>query len=301
MPFQKRVLVTGATEKQGLAVIDALLASPMTPAFNIFAVTPDSRSPAARALLRKSSTITLIEGNLDDCGAIFRKMPHPIWGVFLIQNCSASSVETRQGNAMIDASIQNGVVHFIYSSVDRGGPKSDLGNPKIPQFVAKHQIESYLKEISIGTGMSWTVLRSTAFFDNLNPDMDGKVFAKAWSTMGTKKLQFVSAKDVGKFAAMSFHRPGKFMNEAISLAGDELTQQQANLVFKKALGRKLPMTFDMWKTMVFMSAREKGLLFRWFENEGFGADVQECRRINPQMEDLRKWLINSSTWSTECT
>ena len=32
-------------------------------------------------------------------------------------------------------------------------------------------------------------------------------------------------------------------------------------------------------------------MFEWFEKHGYGADVGECRRLNPGMQDLRAWLV----------
>lgn len=65
----KVFLVTGATGKQGGAVIDALLAQPSS--FTILAITRNTNSASAQKLAANSPIIKLIQRNLDDIPAIF--------------------------------------------------------------------------------------------------------------------------------------------------------------------------------------------------------------------------------------
>lgn len=97
-----------------------------------------------------------------------------MYGVF---NVTATLKEEEQGNKTVDAALANGVEHFVYTSIDRGGPKSDNNPTSVPHFATKHTVELYLKEKAAGWKMNWTILRPTAFFDNLTPDFPGKGFA----------------------------------------------------------------------------------------------------------------------------
>src|SRR5437667_8612141 len=85
----KTVLVTGATGKQGGAVIDALLAAQPNPPFDIAAVTRDTSSNSAQALASKPQ-VRLIQGNLNEPTAIFEQLEN-VWGVFSVQVPSRSS------------------------------------------------------------------------------------------------------------------------------------------------------------------------------------------------------------------
>jgi uncharacterized protein YbjT (DUF2867 family) len=76
-----RILVTGATGKQGGACVNALLASSNT--HDIYAVTRTSKSPAAEKLAKRG--VHVIEGNLDDPDSIFAKIDGVLDGVFLVQ------------------------------------------------------------------------------------------------------------------------------------------------------------------------------------------------------------------------
>jgi nucleoside-diphosphate-sugar epimerase len=85
----KSILVTGATGKQGGAVVNALLADDAD--MEILAVTRNPQSGAAKKLADKSPKIKIVQGDLDDPAEIFRNAhqvsssSEPIWGVFSVQ------------------------------------------------------------------------------------------------------------------------------------------------------------------------------------------------------------------------
>ena len=58
-----------------------------------------------------------------------------------------------------------------------------------------------------------------------------------WEQIGEKKLQLVSTNDIGWFAAHAFSHPNQYRNRALSLAGDELTQPEAALIFRDVIGK----------------------------------------------------------------
>ena len=74
-------------------------------------------------------------------------------------------MEERQAYLVINEAIRNGVEHFVFTSVDRGGPSvSDKSPTDIPHFASKHRIEEYLKEKSTGTKTQWTYLETGDFY-----------------------------------------------------------------------------------------------------------------------------------------
>lgn len=87
----KAILVTGATGKQGGAVIRALTAA--NPDIRLLAVTRDETSAAAEKVAAESEEVFLVQGDLDDTDAIFKEAEKvttlPIRGVFSVQVCSA--------------------------------------------------------------------------------------------------------------------------------------------------------------------------------------------------------------------
>lgn len=77
MAFPRRLVVTGATGKQGGALISALLERSTQP-FEIYAITRNAASKSARALASKPN-VHVVEGDFDNAGAIFEQVEKP-WG-----------------------------------------------------------------------------------------------------------------------------------------------------------------------------------------------------------------------------
>ena len=301
MMAPRRILVTGATGAQGGAALKALLADPRPFEHKILALTRNTSSAKAQTLAANPN-VELLAGDLDDCPAIFAKAggSDSIWGVFLVTVPAKDTInkEQVQGCAMVDAAVANRVKHFVYTSVDRGGPnRSDTNPTEIGHFLSKHHVEQHLKEKSRGTDMTWTILRPVAFMDNLKPGFFCKMFGAMWLGMGENtKLQLVSTKDIGLFAAKAFagYDSEEYKDQAISLAGDDLTQPEANEVFWKVFGRPLPRTFVFWGNLLEYMIAEVGTMFTWFKEEGYGADIGQCRKMNPKLMDLETWLRDES-------
>ncbi|KAL4779416.1 hypothetical protein BJX76DRAFT_365250 [Aspergillus varians] len=294
---RKTVLVTGATGRQGGALIQSLLSAPDTAGLNIIAVTRDVTSPRALKL-GANFNVSVVDGNMAQPEAIFQKVS-PVWGVYSVQ--VNSDAEEQQGKAIVDAAIAHGVHHFVYSSGDRGGPEKSPVNPtKVKNFAAKHRIEKHLMEKAAANpqNMSYTILRPVTFFENLTTDIHGKGFARMWEQMGDKKLQFVSTRDIGRVAAMSFMSPQDYQDVALTLVGDELTQTEADAVFKSTMGFSMPLApCPIASTVKFLLKGTVGDMFRWFEHEGYGGDVAACRKLYPGMLDFKAWIEeNTGQW-----
>ncbi|KAF7547424.1 hypothetical protein G7Z17_g7745 [Cylindrodendrum hubeiense] len=290
MSLQKTVLVTGATGKQGGALIDNILASSQAASFRIVAVTRDVTSSKAQKLATYPN-VSVIEGDLSNADDIFNKAG-PVWGVYSVQ--INSDQEEQQGKAIIDAAILHGAQHFVYSSGDRGGPERSPNNPTfVKNFAAKHAIEKHLEQRveKSPQHMTFTILRPVTFFDNITTDIHGKGFARMWEQLGTKKLQMVSTKDIGWFAAQSFLQPEKYRNAALTLVGDELTQPEAELIFREIMKQPMQMApCPIASAVKFVLKGSVGDMFKWFGKEGYGGNVEECRSKNPRMQDFRAWL-----------
>lgn len=88
---RRAILVTGATGKQGGATIDWLIANGALKDHVLLAVTRDRTSGAAKKL--ESRGVKIVQGDLNDCSAIFKDAQRvlggdnhaQIWGVFSVQ------------------------------------------------------------------------------------------------------------------------------------------------------------------------------------------------------------------------
>ncbi|KAK4691940.1 hypothetical protein P7C71_g5170, partial [Lecanoromycetidae sp. Uapishka_2] len=309
MASPKSILVLGATGKQGKKVIETLLSSEHKDAFTILALTRNPESPSAKALTAKSSTIKIIKGNLNDVPAILKAALEatgdtPIWGVFSVQQAiqdgATQETETKQGKDMVDGAVAHDVKVFVYTSVDRGGDKSDTNPTYVPHFISKHNIELHLREKAKESGMCYTILRPVAFMEGMTPGFMGKVFGTVVKTSSkpSKPLAFVATSDIGFFAAQAFLQPESpdYRNKAISLAGDELTFDQMNEVFKHTLGYPVPTTFEFVARFIKWMVTDFGTMFKWTDEEGFDVDIAKLKKMNPGMMTLGDWLVKEGGW-----
>ena len=197
---------------------------------------------------------------------------------------------------MVDAALANDVKFFVYSSVDRGGDKKSWENPTdVPHFISKHNIEHHLVKATKGKEMQWTILRPVAFMDNFLPGFTGKIMTTAWTmALQGKPLQLVSVRDIGWFAAQAFLRSAHYAGRAISLAGDEPDLAQANKEFEARIGHKLPETFHFLTRLIMWFSKEFGNMFRFFDKEGYGADIKALKAEHPAMVSWAEWVDKES-------
>jgi uncharacterized protein YbjT (DUF2867 family) len=199
--------------------------------------------------------------------------------------------ESRQGKALIDEALKASVKLFVYSSVDRGGDNSFNNPTNIKHFNCKHQIEQHLIASTQNGEMDWTILRPTAFYDNLSPNFFGKVFATSWKTVvKDKPLQLIAVSDIGIIAAKVFMRPANFKGRGISLAGDDLTFVQMADIYKKKTGKDIALTYGFICSILMWMVKDVGVMFQWFHDEGYKADITELRKLHPGLKDFGMWL-----------
>ncbi|KAK4916629.1 hypothetical protein LTR66_017003, partial [Elasticomyces elasticus] len=298
----RRILVSGATGKQGGSVVRALLARPPPFEIEILALTRKATSASAQKLAQNPE-VKIISGDLDNVPAIFEATggKDSIWGVFSVQVPSMKKLqegvvdrEVKQGCDLFDESLKMGVKHFVYSAVDRGGePKSWDTPTKVAHFITKRDVELHMRNHTQAvSNMTYTIIRPVAFFENLAPNFIGRAFAAMWAQMGQRRLQFCSTVDVGRFAALAFADPESedFKNKAFAIAGDEITQEEGNAKFSRVLGRPMVQTYWFLASFIQWMVSDLGIMFRWFKDDGYGADVAWCKKMNPEMLDFETWL-----------
>jgi uncharacterized protein YbjT (DUF2867 family) len=298
MAAPRRLVVTGATGKQGGALIAALLARPSQP-FEIYALTRNKTSRSARALASKPN-VHVIEGHFKDPAAIFQQVENP-WGMFLMTMPMNAKKEEAEGKAMSQAALDAGVQHIVFTATDRGGQEqSDHDPTPIPHFYSKYRIEKEIEQKAKAKGTTWTFLRPVAFFENMPNNFIGRAFVTIWQQNGLdRKLQFISTTDIGKVAADAFlnSESAEYRNKAVSLAGDDLSLDEAAKVFKEVAGQGLPRTYSFvgWLLKIVLW-EQLGIMFKWFIDSGFKVDVPALRKRYPFLKDYRAWLREESAW-----
>jgi uncharacterized protein YbjT (DUF2867 family) len=281
MSDTKTVLVTGATGRQGGAVI-----SHMAPkGWKLRALTRKPDGAAARDLARQG--VEVVAGDLEDPSSLAQPL-RGAYGVYSVQDFWAVGVrrEVQQGKNLADAAKNAGVEHFVYSSV--GGAERSSG---IDHWESKWEVEKHIRKL----GLPATILRPAAFMENYYIDqveialLKGKLMDPI---QADKPYQTIAAEDIGAFVAHAFDHPKDFLGLELEIAGSELTNPQAAQVFSRVLGKpvkfqKLPMP------MVRIAlGKEFYQMFRWFNAEGFKANIPELRRKYPdvRLRTLEEWL-----------
>jgi uncharacterized protein YbjT (DUF2867 family) len=312
----KAILVCGATGKQGGSVLKQLATQSDSSQYTLLAVTRDAKSNSALRITETYPDVKLVQGNLDDVPALFASAKaalkdagkeEKIWGVYSVQISMGPGTsvegEIKQGNSLIDESIKEGVTHFVYSSVDRGGNQRSFENKTpIPHFQTKFNIEQHLLEKAgkKGENMGWTILRPVAFMDNLAPGMPTKVFLAALrDTLQGKALQWVSVEDIGIFGARAFREHEKWNARAEALAGSEITMDEMDGCFQRAIGSPVPATYGFLGSILKWAVTEVNIMITWFASEGYGAEIEKLREEEPTLCDFETWLRERSGWKAQ--
>lgn len=275
------VLVTGATGRQGGAVLRHLREQ----GWQARALTRRPDGPAARALAEDG--VEIAAGDMEDRASLERAM-RGVHGVYSVQDfwSSGAEREVRQGINVADAAAAAGVAHLVFSSV--GGAERNSG---IDHWDTKWQIEQHICKL----GVPATMLRPAAFMENYYIPAVEKALLKGRlldPVRADKPYQTIATDDIGKFAALAFDQPDRFIGAAVEIAGSELTNPEAAEVFARVLGH--PVRFRRLPLPVVRVAlgREFYQMFRWFNAGGFQADVAALRRDYSQLRlrTLEDWL-----------
>ena len=278
---ERSVLVSGATGRQGGAVVRHLLARGWKPR----ALSRNPDGAAAQDLTRLG--VEVVQGDLEDPASLERAV-RGLHGVFSVQDFWAVGAkrEVAQGKNLADAAAKAGVEHVVYSSV--GGAERRSG---IDHWESKWEIARHIR----GLGLPATMLRPVAFMENYYVAqveigiLKGRLVDPV---RPDKTYQTIASDDIGAFAALAFARPAEFIGLELEIAGSELTNPQAAAVFSRVLGqpvkfRRLPMP------VVRLAMGKEGYqMFRWFNESGFQADIAGLRRRYPEvhLHSLEEWL-----------
>jgi uncharacterized protein YbjT (DUF2867 family) len=275
------ILVTGATGRQGGAVVRHLLARGMP----VRALTRNPDSVRAKALAAQG--VEVVRGDMDDLASLGPAMAG-VRGVYSVQDfwTAGAQREVQQGKNVADAALAARVEHLVFSSV--GGAERAS---RIDHFESKGLIERHIRAL----GLPATILRPASFMENYYIPAVERSLLKGRlldPVRADTPYQTITTDDIGKFAALAFNRPTEFLGTELEIAGSELTNRQAAAVFARVLGR--PVTFRRLPMPIVRVALGKEFfqMFRWFNDGGYQADVDGLRARYPELElrTLEAWL-----------
>jgi uncharacterized protein YbjT (DUF2867 family) len=259
------ILVTGATGNQGGVVARHLL---QRGKFKVRAMVRDRHKPAAQALQQAGAE--LVQADFNDCSSLDRAL-QGVYGVFSMQDFrEGAQVEIRHGQALADAAKAMGIEHFVYSSV--GSAERNTG---IPHFDSKFQVEEHIRSI----GLPYTILRPVFFFYNYNGMRSMVEAGTLFQPLSPEtKLQQLSEEDYGAMVAEVFERPADFMTREIEVASVEMTMTEIAAAFSRVLGKPVNYQQIPFEAFEQQAGEEVTIMYRWFENVGYIADLAQLER-----------------------
>src|SRR5215210_1862540 len=271
------ILVSGATGQQGGAVARSLLER----AFAVRALTRNPDKPEARKLADLGAEV--VGGDLEDRYSI-EQVLDGVHGVFSVQQFGevGTEGEIRQGVQLADAAKAAGVEHYVYSSV--GSAHRDTG---IPHFDSKFEVEEHVR----ASGVPYTVLRPVFFMQNwefMREPIVGGTLPQPLDP--DRPFQMVAVEDIGVFAAIAFEDPETWIGREVDLAGDELTMPEIAATFSRVIGREVHYVQVPWEGFEEQMGEEYTVMYRWFNDYGYEADIPALRKEYPRLTPFERYL-----------
>jgi uncharacterized protein YbjT (DUF2867 family) len=277
-----KVLVTGATGKQGGHLVRELLAR----GHSIRALTRKPDSPAAAALAQRG--VTIVTGNFEDQKSLERAAGG-VDTIFAMSTPfeSGATTETREGINIVRAASSAGVTHLVYTSV--AGADRATG---IPHFDSKFEVETEIRR----SGVPFTIVAPVFFMENFVADWLAAGIARgaiAMALPATRRLQQIAVADIAQFTALVIERRDSFLGKRIDIASDELTLATAAAAISAASGRHIEYT-GLPIDAVREQNEDLARMFAWFDRVGYDADVVGLRSLYPEVDWHR-----FSVWARE--
>jgi len=249
--------------------------------FPVRALTRDPDKPEARALIGHGTEV--VRGDLDDRTSLARALDG-VYGVYSVQSRTEKGIEgeIRQGIALADAARSENVSHLVYSSV--GSADQHTG---VPHFDSKFQIEEHIREL----GLPYTFIRPVFFMENWTGMRAG--MEPGTLTLPLKpdtRLQMIAVDDIGATVAMAFEFPGRWQGHALDIAGDELSMNQVTQALSRLFGEDLKYVQAPWDKFEQQAGREMMLMFKWFEDVGYHADIPTLRQQHQSLMSFERWM-----------
>ena len=285
MTTRRSILITGATGKQGQALVRLLLSR----GHHIRALTRNPESTAARSIQALGAEI--VSGSMEDPSSIRRAIAGAD-AVFLVTTPfeSGGNSEIPQGVSVVDAAKASGVKHLVYSSIPQA--QTDTG---IPFFESKAIIERQIRSI----GVPYTILAPAFFMENLSgpyhvPGLHEGRFAIPLSP--TRKLQMISVENVASFAATVLEDRESFLGKRIDLAADEVTPTEIAHILSRAIGR----TITHYRTPmheVLAWSKDLASVYDWLDRVGTSIEIPPLHREHTQInwQPLQAWA-EAQSW-----
>jgi uncharacterized protein YbjT (DUF2867 family) len=273
-----KVLVTGATGKQGGAVARRLLER----GHKVRAFTRKVDSPAATALAGLGAE--LVTGSLEDRASLDRAAGG-VDAVFAMSTPfeAGMEAETRQGVTVADAAKAAGA-YLLYTSVGSADRKTG-----IPHFDSKYLVEEHIAKI----GAKASIVGPVYFMENAVAYTSEQLREGVYATPLTpgRKVAQVALADIAAFCVLALENPDRFIGKRHDIAGDDVSGNDAVEILSRVTGRK----FSYFQVPMDMIRQRMGAdgakMYEWFERTGYTMDVGALAKAFPEVgwHSFERW------------
>lgn len=193
--------------------------------------------------------------------------------------------ETRQGIALLDATLEAGIGHIVYSSV--AGALDDTG---IPHFESKARIEEHLATLDV----PHTVVAPVAFLENITAPWAAASLRDGRYEFGVPAetpLQQVAVADIASFSALVIERPEQFSGKRIELASVEVTGLEVAEALSTWLGRTMRYVEIPLQAFTDSGNEDMHQMLTFFRTGGYQVDINALHAQYPEVSwhSLTTW------------
>ena len=279
MNHARLVLVTGATGRQGGAVVSALLRR----GHRVRALTRRVTTPAAARLRRLG--VEVVQGDFADRASLARAVRR-VDAIYALTSSSehGPADEVEHGVALVDAARAGGVPHLVYGSAASANRRTGIAG-----FDAKAAIEGYLAAADV----PYTIVAPVFFMENLLSPWtiaDLREGRLAQPLPAERALQQIALDDVGAFVAAVIERGSALHGRRFDIAGDELSGEQAASLLGYLHGHRI--RYHGFPPAVLRAQSvDLARLYEWLDSDGHTADIEGLRDDFPEVgwHDFERW------------
>lgn len=295
MNKKQLILVAGAAGTQGGAVIDALLAKDIA----VRAIVRNKNSEAAQALAAKN--VELVEATFDNVESL-TEAAKGATGVFSMQMGSHpgnKGEETQHAKNLVAVAKAAGIQQIVHTSVARAGDHESFVDWEKGRWEPAYWEEkaAAINAVKDADFSYWTIIKPPLIMENLLPSKSKMMFptiaqGKLITPLAPEtKLDWVSPKDIGRFAAEAFSQPEKFNKKEFAIVGDKLSLAEVAEVLSAVTGKQFEAKRGTVKEAIETEFFELWVkTYEWQEVEGYKVNPQEAAGFGIQPESLKTYL-----------
>jgi len=276
---QDKVLVLNATGKVGLNTCRALKEA----GFDVYGTTRSKTKELLELGIQPVICNYTVRSDLDR--ALSETNAKKIFSItdYFGAARSKSELEIKHGNYAIDAAKSTGSDHFIFVSV----ADAEYFNDHVRHIKTKIEIENYL----INSGINYSILRPTAFFENFDDAKNWNPLTKgSLKFLSTKKIKYCATYDIGRAAAIMFKNPDQWLGKKLDVIGWEGDLSQVAKALEEVGG--VPVKYRLAMPIFFRKFFFKDLhnMFLYFEEGGPKGTPEEFKQIIASALSAQDWF-----------